>query len=114
MRFHANHVSTSISGDYYQALFELSEDASDPDSPYLLVQRQFEDPDDDQCYIETHDEKYIGHFRLRRIEFAPNRILIEIDRARDNLVDVGLSMAASDFEEAARVVKIISGEIEAP
>ena len=100
MRFHANYVSTSISGDYFQVLFENSEDARDPDSPYLLVQRQFEEPDGGQCYIETHDEKYTGHFNLRRIEFAPNRLLIEIERARDNLVDVSLSMAASDFEEA--------------
>ena len=71
-------------------------------------------PDGGECYVETHNEEYIGHFRLRRIEFAPNRILIEIDRPRDNLVDVSFNMAASDFEEAARVVKIISGEIEAP
>jgi hypothetical protein len=27
-----------------------------------LIQRQFEDPDDNWCYIETHDEKYCGHF----------------------------------------------------
>ena len=91
MRFHANHVSTSISGDYYQALFEYSEDARDPDSPYLLVQRQFEEPDAGECYIETHDEKYTGHFGLRRIEFVPNRILIEFDRARDNLGDSALA-----------------------
>ena len=30
MRFHANHVSTSVSGDYYQVMFE--EDTNDPDS----------------------------------------------------------------------------------
>ena len=39
MPFHANHVSTSVSGDDYQALFEASEDTSDPASPYLLIQR---------------------------------------------------------------------------
>ena len=58
MHFHANYVSTSVSGDgdYYQATFEAEQDTDDPDSPYLLIQRQFEDPDDDRCYIETHDE----------------------------------------------------------
>lgn len=114
MQFHANHVSTSASGDYYQALFEASEETSDPASPYLLIQRQFELPDRGRCYIETHDEKYTGHFRLRRIEFAPDAILIEIDRSGENLVHVTFSLAASVFEEALRVVKVISGEMEAP
>ena len=112
MRFHANCVSTSVSGDYYQAMFEAERDSDDPDSPYLLIQRQFEDPDDDWCYIETHDEKYIGHFLLRRVEFTPQHLSIEFGRPRDNLVSVTFIMAASDFEGASRVVKIINGEIE--
>ena len=51
MHFHANYVSTSVfgDGDYYQVMFEAEQDADDLDSPYLLIQRQFEDPDDDRC-----------------------------------------------------------------
>jgi hypothetical protein len=47
MHFHANYVSTSVfgDGDYYHATFEAEQDTDDPDSPYLLIQRQFEDPD---------------------------------------------------------------------
>src|ERR1700730_13042505 len=112
MRFHANHVSSSISGDYYQAMFEAEEDTNDPDSPYFLIQRQFETSDDGRCYIETHDEKYIGHFLLRRVEFTPERLSIEFDRPSDNLVSVTFSMAVSDFEEASQVIKIISGEVD--
>jgi hypothetical protein len=33
MRFHANYISTSVAGDYYQAMFAAEEDADDPDSP---------------------------------------------------------------------------------
>jgi len=53
MHFHANYVSTSVfgNGDYYQATFEVEQDADDPGSAYLLIQRQFEDPDDNWCYI---------------------------------------------------------------
>src|ERR1700758_2495734 len=47
---------------------------------YLLIQRQFETSDGGRCYIETHDEKYIGHFLLRRVEFTPERLSIEFDR----------------------------------
>jgi hypothetical protein len=42
MRFQANYISTSVSGDYYQAMFEAEEDTDDPDSPYLLIQWQFQ------------------------------------------------------------------------
>jgi len=112
MRFHANHVSSSVSGDYYQAMFEAEEDTNDPNSPYLLIQRQFETSDGGRCYIETHDEKYIGHFLLRRVEFTPERLSIEFDRPSDNLVSVTFSMAVTDFEEASQVIKIISGEVD--
>ena len=112
MRFHANHVSSSVSGDYYQVMFEAEEDTNDPDGPYFLIQRQFETSDGGRCYIETHDEKYIGHFLLRRVEFTPERLSIEFDRPSDNLVSVTFCMAISDFEEASRVMKIISGEID--
>ena len=39
MHFHANYVSTSVAGDYYQAMFEAEQDSDDLDSPYLLIQR---------------------------------------------------------------------------
>jgi hypothetical protein len=114
MHFYANSVSTSVSGDGddYQAMFEAEPDADDPDSPYLLIQRQIEDQYDDFCYIETHDEKYCGHFLLRRLDFTPQKLSIELDRPRNNLVSVTFAMAAAEFAEASQVVKIISGEIE--
>ena len=111
MQFHANSVSTSVfADDYYQIIFEAERDAED--LPYLLVQRQFEDADDDLCHVETHDEKYTGHFLLRRVEFTSQRFSIELDRRKDNLLSVTFTMAPSDFEEASRVVKIIVGQIE--
>jgi hypothetical protein len=59
---------------------KAEQDTDDPDSPYLLIQRQFEDSDDNWCYIETHDEKYCGHFLLSRVHFAPQKLSIELDR----------------------------------
>ena len=80
----------------------------------ILIQRQFEDQDDNQCYIEMHDKKYCGHFLLRRMDFTPQKLSIELDRPRDNLLSVTFAMAATEFAEASQVVKIISGEIEPP
>ena len=116
MHFHANYVSTSVfgDGDYYQAAFEAEEDADDPDSPYLLIQKQFEDPDDHLCYIETHVEKYCGHFLLRGVEFTMQKLSLELDRPKDNFVSVTFAIVETEFTEVSQVVKIISGEIEPP
>jgi len=114
MQFHATYVSTSAAGDYYQALFEAIEDSEDPESPYLLIQRQFEMSDGGKCYIETHDEEYIGHYRLRRFDFTPSGITVEFDREKNNIIAVSLSISASEFEEAMTNMKVISGEIEPP
>ena len=113
MQFHANHVSTStFASDYYQAMFDADKEAVDPHSPYLLIQRQFEDPDDQLCYVETQDEKYVGHFFLRRVGFTLHGLSIELDRPNDNLLTVTFTMAPSDFDEASRVVNIIAGDID--
>ncbi|TMB70734.1 MAG: hypothetical protein E6J54_13625 [Deltaproteobacteria bacterium] len=115
MRFRAKYVSASENGDYYQVTFENTDPAGDaadmdgPDSPYLLIQRQFEDPDGGRCYVETHDEGYIGHFRLRSIEFSPSRLLLEIARDRNNRIEVIFDIGQSEFEEVERVIDIISG-----
>jgi hypothetical protein len=115
MRFRAKYVSASENGDYYQVAFENTDPGSDadvdgPDSPYLLIQRQFEDPDGGRCYVETHDERYIGHFRLRSIEFSPSRLLVEIARDRNNRIEVIFEIGQSEFEEVQRVIDIISGK----
>jgi hypothetical protein len=115
MRFRAKYVSASENGDYYQVAFENTDPASDadvdgPDSPYLLIQRQFEDPDGGRCYVETHDEGYIGHFRLRSIEFSPSRLLVEIARDRNNRIEVIFDIGLFEFEEVRRVIDIISGK----
>ena len=54
------------------------------------------------------------NFYLRRVDFTPQKLSIELDRPRDNLVSVTFAMAATEFAEASEVVKIISGEIEPP
>ena len=61
--------------------------------------------------LKSH-EKYCGQFLLRRLHFTPQKLSIELDRPRNKLVNVTFAMAAAEFAEASRVVKIISGEIE--
>jgi hypothetical protein len=107
MRFRANYISASISGDYCQAMFAADKDPGDSDSPYLLLQPQFEMRDGGGCYIETHDRNYIGHFLLRRLEFTPKNQSIEFDRPMDNLINVTFDMTIADFKKVSRVVRIL-------
>lgn len=105
MQFHATYVSTSAAA---------IEDSEDPESTYLLIQRQFEMSDGGKCYIETHDGEYIGHYRIRRVDFTPSGITVEFDRAKNNIIAVRFSISTSAFEEAMTNMKVISGEIEPP
>jgi hypothetical protein len=71
-------TDSSVGGDYYQASFHAEEETDDLDdiSPYLLIQRDFEMSYGRSCYIETHDERYRGHFSVRRIEFTPEKLRV--------------------------------------
>ena len=51
---------------------------------------------------------------MRRVDFTPQKLSIELDRPSDNLISVTFAMVATEFAEASQVVKIISGEIEPP
>src|SRR5262249_51837272 len=110
IQFHAKHVSASAEGDYYSVTFE--EKLEDLERPYLVLQRQFEDEEEDTCHIETHDPEYCGHFHVRRIELTAQSLLVDLDRPKDNLISVTFSLAPRQFQAASRVIKIISGEIE--
>ena len=115
MQFHAASVSASAAGDYYQLLLgpeELHDEEADlyeVRGPYLLVQRQFEMHDGGRCYIEMHNEAYIGHFPLRLTEVSPTRLAFEIERKTNNRVDISFALNASEFEEVQRVAEIIFG-----
>jgi hypothetical protein len=90
MYFRANHVSTAVSGDgdYYQAMFEAEQDTDDLDSPYVLIQRQFEDPDDNWLHRNAR-RRSLRLFLLHHVDFTPQNSSIPLDRPRDNLVARG-------------------------
>lgn len=115
MRIHAQHVSASEAGDYFQLWFgpgetdENERDSGEVKGPYLIVQRQFEMPDGGECYIETHDEGYVGHFRLRLTELSRTRLSFEIARKTNRHVEVDYSLSTTEFAEVQRVGEIIFG-----
>jgi hypothetical protein len=112
----ARYVSIGDFDDlYFQVLFENQHPAADYDpsattKPYLLLQRQFEDADRRLCYLETHDiDSFVGHYRLRLIEFTPTRLVFEMDRPEDRTVEVTYKLSIRRFREVRRIVHIIFG-----
>ncbi len=67
-KLHAKQASASEAGDYFQVLFE--EQAGAGAGRYLLIQRQFEFPEQECCYIETELPDMCGHFRVSRAVLA--------------------------------------------
>jgi hypothetical protein len=113
MRFHAKYVSASEAGDYYQVSFETEDPGDDTtdrlgaDGPYLIIQRQFESPDGGRCYVETHDHGYVGHYRLRLMDFSPTLLAVELERTSNTHVEVSYALDTVEFNEVHRIVKII-------
>ncbi len=66
-------------------------------------------PDRGWCYIETHDEDYIGHFPLRLTECSRTRLAFEIVRKTNYHVEVSFTLDASEFEKVRRVAEIVFG-----
>jgi hypothetical protein len=75
----------------------------------LLVQRQFEFFDGGTCYIESEDEEYTGHFKLKLVEFSSTRLAIEIARIDHNQVEVHFELTTAEFVKALPIVEVIFG-----
>ena len=107
-----------MSGDYYQAHFDSDDrdggqvDPYEEPEPYVLIQRQFESFDGGKCYIESHNEEYIGHFKLKLLEFSTTRLAYEISRCDHTLVELTFALTAAEFEEAQPIVEVIFGVME--
>ena len=68
-QFRCERVSTSEAGEGFQVLFERTPDS---DEGYVLVQRHFELPDREERYVESDDQEFSGHFRIRRAYLSRN------------------------------------------
>ena len=104
MKTRLKHVSASESGDYYQVIFEAERDGG---NAYLLIQRQFEDPDGGVCYLEAHDEDYVGHFKVVRATLKRNRFFLKLGREEAAEVEVTFKATGQNYNEVARIMRIM-------
>ena len=115
MQLYAKKVSAIASGDYYQVVLDSDDrdddqvDSFEQSEPYFLLQSQFEFSDGGKCYVESTDEKYIGHFKLKLVEFTSTRLEFKIKRPKLNHVEICFALTDAEFEEALPIVEVIFG-----
>ena len=101
-------VSATEAGEGFQVLFET---VPDSDEGYVLVQRHFEFPDGGECYVETEDREFCGHFRIRRAYLSRNRLQIAFGKRPERKIAVLFDATDSVYTEVKRVLYIMIPDI---
>ena len=107
-QFRCERVSASEAGDGFQVLFER---APDSDAGYVLVQRHFEFPDREECYVESDDREFSGHFRIQRASLSRNGFWMAFGRNPVRKIAVTFDATDSVYTEVKRVLQIMIPKI---
>src|SRR5579872_1302160 len=101
---HCGYVSVSESrGDHFQVLFAKTQES---DEGYLVVQRQFEMPDEAKCYVETDDRDSCGQFVIRNARLTRNQFEFEFGNRPARKMKVSLEATDSAYADVRRTLQI--------
>jgi hypothetical protein len=115
MKIRLDYVSVSVAGDYYQVMFEDKEEYEGDeilDTPYVLIQRQFEMPEGSRIYIETHDENFVGHFVVIRCTLGRKQLSLQLRRKRCAELEVRFSISHHKYMELKEALRTMIPRIE--
>jgi hypothetical protein len=107
-QFRCKRVSAAEAGEGFQVLFER---VPDSDAGYVLVQRHFEFPDREECYVESDDRDFSGHFRIRRADLSRDRFRMTFGRNPVREIAVSFDATESVYTEVKRVLQIMIPEL---
>jgi len=103
-KIYVESVSASQSGDYFQVYFDNAE-------TYFLIQWgiEFDDEDDEPRYIESNDESYIGHVKVRKARLSRSNFYIQVMRGKETkeIEIIFPDQNKNEFLEIERILKII-------
>ncbi len=109
---HCGYVSASDSGgDHLQVLFAKTQE-SDVDEGYLLVQRQFEMPDEGRSYVETDDRDYCGHFVIRNARLTRDQFEFEFGNRPARKMKVSFEATDSAYADVKLTLQLIIPDLE--
>jgi hypothetical protein len=103
------HVSASEAGDGVQVLFEKTLDS---EKGYVLIQRHFELPDGGECYLETDDPEFCGHFRTRSAQLSRDRFQMAFGSEPVKEIRVFFNARDSAYAQVKGALQIMIPDIE--
>ena len=101
-------VSVSISGDYYQIMFDDGLDTEG--EPYFLIQGESGFEDDGIRYFESHIENLIGHYIPKSASLSTNKLHISYGEKQPQDVEIRFGLHETNFQELASALKEIIPE----
>jgi hypothetical protein len=92
-------VSISISGDYYQIIFDDGLDTEG--EPYFLIQGESGFEGEGFRYFESHIESLIGHYIPKSASLSSSSLRISYGEKQHQDVEIRFSLHKTDFQELA-------------
>ena len=115
MKLKCEHVSADEAGEeIFEVLFEVDPDGED--SPYLLISRAYLTEDigyeeeHNSVYVETHDERLIGHYEKIKAELGRNFLTLRLPPPLNETIRVDFTTSDRNFMKVKRILKIIFQE----
>jgi hypothetical protein len=103
------YVSVASSGDeYFQVLFDARPERHG-ETPYFLLQRQFETPDGGRVYIECHQRELCGHVRISRAVLTAGLLRLQLASRPPREVAISFKADGKRFRELTAMLKTIIG-----
>jgi len=100
-----DYASATEAGDYFQVLFEETED---DDKRYLLLQTQFEFPQDFDVKVETNGGEWYAELKVERATLDRQRLVIDgYDDGDPVRITINHSANDGTYAELKRVLKIM-------
>lgn len=110
MKLDAKYVSMDEAADIFQIIFEKDHDS---DKGYLLISRQFEFPDDGECYFEDgNDFENSGHYNIKKAFITENSLSIEVYRKKDKNIFIEFQLSEDKFSKLIKYLKILIPNLE--
>ena len=100
--------ASEAGGEIFQVLFEAN--TVQEDGPYVLIQRAWLEEDEGEfspCYIETNDERLIGHYAAPPAKLTRNRLTLQLPPPTDEIINIDFATSDENFKEVRRVLGII-------
>jgi hypothetical protein len=101
-------VSVSISGDYYQVMFD--DGLETEGEPYFLIQGESGFEDDGFRYFESHIESLTGHYIPKSASLSTSSLHILYGEKQPQDVEIRFGLQKNDFHELASVLMEIIPE----